>query len=196
MKRKLYFLLERLEISKNERISLTILMVLFSILTTATLLYEPSLNYSEAEYERLEALFNEKSRSAEQQRRDILARYEPFAPESEPFVSEFGSIAAEPGSFTPESEPMSVQFTGQLADTTSPEKKSESAPEGQASGLININTATEEELQKLPGIGPAYASRIVEWRMENGRFTSAEQLIEIKGIGEKRLENIRPLVTL
>ena len=77
MKRKLYFFLERLEISKNERISLTILMVLFAILSTASLLYKPTLNYSELEYERLEMLFNEKSRSVEQERLEILSRYEP-----------------------------------------------------------------------------------------------------------------------
>ena len=62
--------------------------------------------------------------------------------------------------------------------------------------MININTATREQLQILPGIGPAYSGRIIEWREENGTFTTKDQLLEIKGIGEKRLEKIKPLITL
>jgi competence ComEA-like helix-hairpin-helix protein len=62
--------------------------------------------------------------------------------------------------------------------------------------LININTASAEKLQELPGIGPAYSTRIVEWRNKNGHFVSKNQLLEIKGIGEKRLEAIVPLITL
>src|SRR5690625_7424070 len=88
MKRKLYFFLERLEISKNERISITILMGLFAILSTATLLYEPPLNYSEEEYERLEMLFREKSRASEVQRREVRGRYGPAAPGNGPARSE------------------------------------------------------------------------------------------------------------
>ena len=96
-----------------------------------------------------------------------------------------------------------ARLAGEFADTTSSEESGssenrEESPEAAAgtSTLININTATAEELQQLPGIGPAYAGRILEWRVQNGRFTSIDQLIEIRGIGEKRLENIRPLVTL
>src|SRR5690625_7520900 len=88
MKRKLYFFLERLEISKNERISITILMGLFAILSTATLLYDPPLNYSEEEYERLEMLFREKSRASVVQRWGILEGYDPSDYRNEPTISE------------------------------------------------------------------------------------------------------------
>ncbi len=65
-----------------------------------------------------------------------------------------------------------------------------------ATGKVNINTASKEELAKLPGIGPAYADRIVAHRAEKGNFTSVEQLTEVKGIGPKTLAKIKDLVTV
>lgn len=62
--------------------------------------------------------------------------------------------------------------------------------------LVNINTATEAELEALPGIGPVSAQRIVAFRSERGRFTAIDQLVEVKGIGEKSLEKIRPLISV
>ena len=56
---------------------------------------------------------------------------------------------------------------------------------------ININTATAKELQTLRGIGPTMAQRIVEYRQTSGRFTTVEELTNVKGIGEKTLEKIR-----
>lgn len=63
-------------------------------------------------------------------------------------------------------------------------------------GLININTADAALLQTLPGIGPATAQRIIEYRNQHGRFRSVDELDNVKGIGPKRLERIRPLVTV
>ena len=56
---------------------------------------------------------------------------------------------------------------------------------------ININTATKEELMYIRGIGDTYASRIIDYRDEIGGFSSLEQLLEVKGIGEKRLDTWR-----
>ena len=63
-------------------------------------------------------------------------------------------------------------------------------------GTVNINSAGLDELQRLPGIGPAYAQRILDYRTEHGRFTSVEQLDNVKGIGPKTLEKLRPFVSL
>jgi len=60
--------------------------------------------------------------------------------------------------------------------------------------IVNLNTATEADLCRLPGIGPVLAKRIVEHRRKIGGFKSVEQLLDVKGIGEKKLEQIRPYV--
>ena len=61
---------------------------------------------------------------------------------------------------------------------------------------VNINTATAEELQSLPRIGPAMAQRIIAWREAHGGFRSVDELDAVPGIGPSMLENLRPLVTI
>lgn len=73
------------------------------------------------------------------------------------------------------------------------EKAGTPAPEG---GTININTASESELDELPGVGPAIAARIVEHRTANGGFTSIEQLQDVKGIGPAIFEKLRERITV
>ncbi|AKU19054.1 competence protein ComEA [Luteipulveratus mongoliensis] len=63
-------------------------------------------------------------------------------------------------------------------------------------GPVNLNTADEAGLDGLPGVGPVIAQRIVQWRTENGRFTSVEELSEVSGIGDKLMEQLRPLVSV
>ena len=62
--------------------------------------------------------------------------------------------------------------------------------------LVDINTATEEQLQALPGIGPVLARRILEYRQEKGPFTAAEELLEVDGIGQATLDKLREHITL
>lgn len=61
---------------------------------------------------------------------------------------------------------------------------------------ININSAAVEELVKLPGIGDSTAKNIIEYRNSNGNFESKEQVMDVKGIGEKTYEKIRDRITL
>ena len=62
------------------------------------------------------------------------------------------------------------------------------------SEVVNLNTATVQQLDALPGVGPVTAAAIVAWRDANGKFTSVDQLAEVDGIGPARLEKLRPLV--
>jgi competence protein ComEA len=62
--------------------------------------------------------------------------------------------------------------------------------------LVNVNTAMNAELETLPGIGEVIAQAIVDHRTENGPFTSVEQLLDVSGIGDATLEDIRELVTV
>lgn len=61
-------------------------------------------------------------------------------------------------------------------------------------GLVNINTATVEELDALPGVGPATAQAIIDERAANGAFTSPEDIMRVSGIGEKKYENLADLI--
>jgi competence protein ComEA len=76
---------------------------------------------------------------------------------------------------------------GTPSSTPRPAKGAPTAP-------INLNTATVDQLDTLPGVGPVRAAAIVAWRNAHGKFTSVDQLGEVDGIGPGRLEKLRPLV--
>lgn len=82
----------------------------------------------------------------------------------------------------------SSTVTSFVASTTVPTTK--------FSGVLNLNTATKEELMLINGIGEVTASKIVAYREEIGGFTSLDQLMDIDGIGEKKLAAWRPYLTL
>jgi len=75
-----------------------------------------------------------------------------------------------------------------LAFVALPAAAADAAP----AGVVNLNNASAEQLQMLPGIGPAVAQRIVEHREKVGAFKQTEDLMLVRGIGEKSFEKLRP----
>ena len=85
------------------------------------------------------------------------------------------------------------------AATKTEKSAAESKPEKLANpsdGTVNLNTATVEEFQRLPGIGPAMAERILGYRKETGGFHETAELREVRGIGEKTFAKLKDLVTI
>jgi competence protein ComEA len=75
-----------------------------------------------------------------------------------------------------------------------PPRPAPGKPVAEAIAPVNINTATAQQLETLPGIGAATAQRIIEYRQKTGGFKKAEELMNIRGIGEKSFLKLKPLV--
>jgi competence protein ComEA len=74
--------------------------------------------------------------------------------------------------------------------------KPAAAPKAAAAAPINLNTATAAQIATLPGIGEKAAERIIEYREKNGGFKKPEELMNVKGIGEKSFLKLKPLITV
>jgi competence protein ComEA len=109
------------------------------------------------------------------------------------------------GGATPKANLAAVNLAAPVVDGTQVvvPRKGESAGAGSApstgapsspGGPIHLNTATVEELETIPGVGPVTAQRIIDFREQNGPFRSVDELDAVSGIGPKRLEQLRELV--
>lgn len=80
-----------------------------------------------------------------------------------------------------------------------PQALSQDAATTQTSGgaaIVNLNTATSTELQALPGIGPAMATRILEYRQKHGPFKKIEEVMNVQGVGEKVFLRLKPQLSV
>lgn len=169
MKRKLFFLFDKLQITRNERLAISVLMVLLvSLLLTRTLIGSSS-PFNKKYYQKLDKEFQKKTAVLKRKERTILARYQD---------------KASPKIALKSSSPDTVKKGG--AAKINPHKNS----------LIDINTAGFDELQKLPGIGPAYARRIIQYRKKKGPFQTTSDILKIKGIGPGTLHKMEPFISL
>lgn len=80
--------------------------------------------------------------------------------------------------------------------SVNPAAKSGTSSKAAPSGPVNINTASAEELDTLPGIGPAMAQRIIEFRETEGAFTAIEDIKKVKGIGEAKFEKMKDKICI
>ena len=113
------------------------------------------------------------------------------------------------GNFTPLADKNAINLAQKLSDgthiqvptiknsanTTSSTNNSSNSPNDKSNDLVNINTATKEELDTLPGVGPATAEKILNYRQEHGNFQSIEDLKNVKGIGEAKFNKLQDKIS-
>lgn len=172
MKRRIFFWLEKLKITPAERKTISVLLVVLVILASLNMIFSSSQPFGEGHYLELEKQFEKRTAMLKEQEKRLMARYHP---------------------------PKNSKITAMQTDTVesdSAQSEDDEKSESTKKQRVNVNKADQESLESLPGIGPAYAGRIIKYRNKHGGFESMEELKKINGIGEKRLDNLKPFVKL
>jgi competence protein ComEA len=91
---------------------------------------------------------------------------------------------------------LAIAVAAPAAQKPSSSRPAKSAATATTTAPVNLNTATQAQLESLPGIGPGAAQRILEYRQKSGSFKKIEDLMNVKGIGEKSFLKLKPLITV
>ncbi|MFH5831449.1 ComEA family DNA-binding protein [Halalkalibaculum sp. DA384] len=174
MNRNIFFLLEKLRITRQERVTLSVLIMVLLVISLVNVFLEPQPAAEAGDYAEIKREFDRKTKLIARQEAELMRRYNPGPVEVRPAVTSADTIPV------PEDTTTKEPGKGAGNDTT----------------RININTASVQKLQELPGVGPVYARRIVAYRDSSGKFQTIRELVKIKGIGEKRLENMESMIEL
>ncbi len=177
MKRQIFFFLEKLKITPRERKAIATLMIIFVLLAVCNLALKPSEPFQDEQYAELKQQFRERTAQLKAEKTNRMERYFPPVRKQQKLRSLPDTISSD------------------TTDSTSSTEEKERSDEPEKS-RINVNKADRETLKTLPGIGPAYSKRIIEYRQKHGGFKTVKELKKIKGIGEKRLEKLKPFVKL
>ena len=122
--------------------------------------------------------------------------YETVPPETVVVLREV-LVTLPPETTSPPSETTVPPSKFSPSTSSNPSRETEKKPaEPKVTFPVNINTASRRELEALPGIGEVLAQRILDYRKANGSFQSVDELVKVKGIGEKTLEKLRPYATV